>query len=296
MIMFYRRKLIIALLETIGTNIEKTKLIKMIFLLTQKQNIPTYDFLPFKYGCYSFSLGADLETMIKKDWLQKIGNEIGLSTDQTYFEDLIDFDQILVKRIVKLYGVMTSDRLTRLTYCDFPYYAIKSSIARNMLSEENFKNIAMSMPNNCETVLYTIGYEGISLDYYLNKLIKNNIGLLIDVRRKPISRKFGFSKKSLHNYCSLLNINYINFSEVGIDTLKRKSINDKSDYEYLFEEYRNSTLRETTSIQKKILGLLTKYKRIALTCFEADSSQCHRSHLSDNIKTLSKFRFKVIHL
>lgn len=98
------------------------------------------------------------------------------------------------------------------------------------------------------------------------------------------------------NYLSLDFDCFAPFSEVGIDTLKRKSINDKSDYEYLFEEYRNSTLRETTNIQKKILGLLTKYKRIALTCFEADSSQCHRSHIADNIKTLSKFRFKVIHL
>jgi hypothetical protein len=41
------------------------------------------------------------------------------------------------------------------------------------------------------TVIYTLGYEGISLEAYINKLIKNDVKLLCDVRKNPLSRKFG---------------------------------------------------------------------------------------------------------
>jgi hypothetical protein len=45
--------------------------------------------------------------------------------------------------------------------------------------------------------IVTIGYEGRSLEAFLNLLLQNSVTLLCDVRRNPLSRKYGFSKSTL---------------------------------------------------------------------------------------------------
>jgi len=57
-----------------------------------------------------------------------------------------------------------------------------------------------------------------------------------------------------------------------------------------------TTLKETDSYQTKIIELLTKYKRIALTCFEADICQCHRKPLAEAIAKNPIFEYEVKHI
>lgn len=55
------------------------------------------------------------------------------------------------------------------------------------------------------------------LEQYLNKLIENDVKVLCDVRRNPISMKFGFSKHQLIKACNGVGIEYKHIPEVGID-------------------------------------------------------------------------------
>ena len=54
--------------------------------------------------------------------------------------------------------------------------------------------------------LFTIGYEGISLDDFLITLDKANINVLLDIREFPISRRKGFSKNALCDALSRIDI------------------------------------------------------------------------------------------
>ena len=294
--MFYRRKIILALLEKIEVNLEKTRLYKLMFLLSQRQTNPNYDFVPYRFGCYSYSLKADLNTMVKKGWLSTSENGYGLSTDKKYFEELNTNDKSILLDTIDLYGKMSVDTITKHTYLNFPYFAINSTIAESILPAKYFEKVKSAKPLNSETVLYTIGYEGISLEAYLNKLIKNDIKLLIDVRRNPLSQKYGFSKKLLSDFCSRLNIDYIHIPEVGIDSSKRRELNSQDDYDTLFEDYKNTVLLETAEAQDRILQLINKHKRVALTCFEADNCQCHRTHLAEKIEKSPTFKYHIKHL
>lgn len=294
--MFYRRKLIFALLEKIQEDLEKTRLYKLLFLLTIRQGKPEYDFVPYRFGCYSYSLQADLNTMVKRGWLKVEGKKYGLSTTKSYFSELNENDKSILNDTINLYGQMSTDSITRHTYINFPYYAINSTIAEKVLKDKHLDKVKSSMPSSSETVLYTIGYEGISLEAYLNKLIKNDVKLLVDVRRNPLSQKYGFSKKLLSDFCTRLNIEYVHIPEVGIVSSKRQELNDQSDYDVLFEDYKNTVLQETTVAQDNILKLLVKYQRIALTCFEADKCQCHRLHLAEKIEKSPKFSYTIKHL
>ena len=294
--MFYRRKIILALFEKIEVNLEKTRLYKLMFLLSQRQTNPNYDFVPYRFGCYSYSLKADLNTMVKKGWLSTSENGYGLSTDKKYFEELNTNDKSILLDTIDLYGKMSVDTITKHTYLNFPYFAINSTIAESILPAKYFEKVKSAKPLNSETVLYTIGYEGISLEAYLNKLIKNDIRLLIDVRRNPLSQKYGFSKKLLSDFCSRLNIDYIHIPEVGIDSSKRRELNSQDDYDTLFEDYKNTVLLETAEAQDRILQLINEHKRVALTCFEADNCQCHRTHLAEKIEKSPTFKYHIKHL
>jgi uncharacterized protein (DUF488 family) len=184
----------------------------------------------------------------------------------------------------------------KYTYVHFPYWAIKSVKAESILTGEELKRVNLCKPKMGETVLFTIGYEGISLEEYLNRLLKNGIKILVDVRNNPLSMKYGFSKSQLKRYCESLSIQYIHFPEMGIQSGQRQELNSQSDYDNLFVAYRKNNLSQTQATQNKILSLLKQHNRIALTCFEANIYQCHRKHLADAISKLPGFEYEIKHI
>lgn len=88
--------------------------------------------------------------------------------------------------------------------------------------------------------IFTIGYESKTIEQYLAQLKANRIGVLIDVRKNPISRKTGYDAAVIpHRYEQLQQI------------LQMASI-----------------------------------KRVALTCFELEPEDCHRSRVTEALKEI----------
>ncbi|HNP95379.1 MAG TPA: DUF488 domain-containing protein, partial [Cyclobacteriaceae bacterium] len=52
-------------------HLNKIRLQKLLFLFTIKQSKAAYHFIPFRYGCYSYSANADLTTMVAKGLLKE---------------------------------------------------------------------------------------------------------------------------------------------------------------------------------------------------------------------------------
>jgi uncharacterized protein (DUF488 family) len=103
------------------------------------------------------------------------------------------------------------NRLVKLVYEQYPYYAINSRTAASIMDTTGIAQIRAVKERFKQTgrMLFTIGYEGITIEHYLNTLIKNGIQVLCDVRNNPLSRKFGFSKSSLQKYLGNIGIEYI---------------------------------------------------------------------------------------
>jgi uncharacterized protein (DUF488 family) len=295
--MFYRRKIVLALLELLEGKVEKIRLHKLLFLYSQrKPNGAEYDFIPYKFGSYSYSLHADLQAMEKHGLVFGSETEYTSAKSSGLYAQLTTSDQDILKAVVDAYGTMSNRQLMKHTYIDHPYYAIHSEAAEDLLTDPQMAAVRSAKPESSGTVLYTIGYEGISIEAYLNKLIRNNVKALVDVRNRPQSMKFGFSKNRMSAYCASVGIAYFHFPEVGIASEKRQQLEDQSDYDALFEHYRRNDLPKTVATQKTILELLKKHERIALTCFEADHGQCHRDPLAGSIASLPGFSYTVKHL
>lgn len=294
--MFYRRKVILAIIEAFGGFIEKIALQKLLLLFIKRQLKPDYDFIPYHYGCYSFSANADLTAMVKHGILNEDEKIFAKKDTINYTSKLSVSDKKNLIELHTLYGKMSSTALMKHTYLNHSYYAINSKVAKELLTAEQYQKVYTAKPVSSETILFTIGYEGISLEEYLNKLIKNDVKLLVDVRNNAMSMKFGFSKSQLLKYCNSLGIEYMHIPEVGIQSEFRQELNSQADYDSLFNQYKSSTLSKTKSSQEKIFDLLLKKKRIALTCFEANICQCHRKHLSEAITSLPNWDYELKHI
>lgn len=295
--MYYRRKIALSLIQVFEGELEKIQLQKLLFLFTRFQKEKkTYDFVPYKFGCYSFQANADLSTLKKYGIVSETNKSWKKEDEVNYLIELTKEDKKTISDFRIIYANKTSDDLINLTYKRYPYFAINSIVAEDYLTNEEFKNLDNYRSFDNQIVLFTIGYQGITLEAYLNKLIKNNIKVLCDVRKNALSMKYGFSKSQLKNACNGVGIEYIHIPEVGIDSEQRQELKTQSDYDVLFEEYKIHNLKKSIDSQTQILNLLKENRRIALTCFEADICQCHRKHLSEAITNLKGFKYNLEHL
>ncbi|GAB2819357.1 DUF488 domain-containing protein [Ferruginibacter profundus] len=294
--MFYRRKIILALLQAFDGRLPKISLQKLLFLFANRQTKPDYDFVPYLYGCYSFSANADLTAMVGHGQLSEDKISFTKIGEVDHVKTLRENDKKILIEIKNTYGKLTPNSLMKLTYLNYQYYAINSIKAKEILTDEQYRKVLNAKPFNNKTTLYTIGYEGISLEEYLNRLIKYDVKVLVDVRNNALSMKFGFSKKQLKSFCASLNIEYLHIPEVGIQSDQRQELKTQDDYDTLFNIYKKQNLKKTTSQQQQILSLLKNKKRIALTCFEADICQCHRKYLAEAITTLPEWHYELKHI
>jgi uncharacterized protein (DUF488 family) len=295
--MYYRRKVLLSLLQVFENRLDKIQVQKLLFLYSRYQTKKkTYEFVPFKYGCFSFQASADLKTLEKYGIVEEGSTYWEKKDDTNYLVQLDKNDKKIISDFSIIYRNKTNDDLISLTYKRYPFYAINSTVAENYLSKEELSNLDKLRSKEEEITLFTIGYEGITLEKYLNKLIRNNVKLLCDVRKNALSMKYGFSKSQLQKACERLNIKYIHIPEVGIESDKRQKLETQKDYDILFESYKRQSLPKTIEYQKEILNLLKKNRRIALTCFEADNCQCHRTHLANALADLKDFSYAIEHL
>ena len=283
--LFYRKKILLAILEAFGRPIEGVKFQKYLFLISQKRNRKYYRFIPYKYGCFSFESYNDKRSLIKAKYLAE-GTEKWVLTKNDNFLSAIDpKDKEAIWAVKKECGKLSRNALLSKIYSSYPYYAINSEIISQVgLSVQEHKKISDRKPGQTEPCLFTIGYEGRSIDEYLNLLIKNNIKLLCDVRKNPISRKYGFSKQSLQKKITELNMEYLHIPELGIHAHLRKGLETKEDYKKLFSLYARETLPVRKNELLEIVRHLEGKKRVALTCFEAEPSLCHRHCISSFLK------------
>ena len=290
---FYRQIFLLSLLDLIGGNINKTHLQKQCFLFSQRQPMG-YDFVPYQYGCYSFQLNKDLQDLSEQGFIEILESSINL-TIQNSIAWLKTRDSNSLLKYPDEYKQLKGDDLIAFVYKKYPYYAINSEIIDRVCSAQEKTKIENKKQQikKKNSAIYTLGYEGISLEAYINKLIQNNIKLLCDVRKNPLSRKFGFSYKALNNILPKFGIHYEHIPELGIASDKRQDLGDVNSYKKLFDEYRTILPRRKEALQE-VLDLQEKHQRIALTCFEKSHHNCHRHCISDYF--VDNYAIKTVHL
>lgn len=294
--MYYRRKFMLALIEVFGRELEKTNFEKLLFLFCVKFNCTYYDFFPYKYGPFSYVTYSDKRILTKQGYLVDNGN-FTLNRNISFLNKIKYQDKINLIYFKKQYSYLKGKQLIKEIYKKFPYFASKSEIIKDIFSDNEYDEIykkATNYKKQTESILFTLGYEGLTIDKYLNKLIENNISLVIDVRKNPRSMKFDFNQNKLKQYLSSVNIDYLHLPDLGINSNFRKNLHSVEDYENLLQFYKNTILIENKKSLNIIYEKLNKFSRVSLLCFEKQYNMCHRSKIAEYFE--KKKHIKIHHL
>ncbi len=298
--LYYRRKILLALLDLFDGQLTAKSLQKYLFLFTRRQCEKSFDFIPYRYGCFSFQANQDLLTMEKYGYLeiaeQSAGRFIRLKEPGNYLSMVDMFDKQALIETKETFDKLSQSELIRYTYQRYPYYAIKSSIAHQLLTPDELAAVEKQKRVSQVPQLFSIGYEGLTLETYINKLIINDVHVLCDVRKNAYSHKYGFSKSQLQKACCGVGIKYIHIPELGIESEKRQELKSQKDYDILFESFEQTTLKNNNNALLIVREFIDTEKRVALTCFEKNPSQCHRTRIANALMRLPaiEYTFKAL--
>jgi uncharacterized protein (DUF488 family) len=293
--MFYRRKILLALVEAFGGAISEIDCQKLLLLFEERRGENYYDFFPSNRGNFSLILAQDKGRLTDLDFLVP-GDTFQISTDQSYLDKIKSKDLIVLQALVSEIGDLRGEELIRKVYLELPYYASRSQIAASILNVSEYEQVHKSRNTAKTPGLFTVGYEGLSIDAYLNMLIANNINVLVDVRKNPISRKYGFSKKRLAAYTKLADITYIHIPDLGISPDLRQDLSSPESYQKLFDLYASQILPAQQQAIEQLKTVINENNRVAITCFEATYHSCHRHKITEYLEADPRFVTPITHL
>jgi uncharacterized protein (DUF488 family) len=139
--------------------------------------------------------------------------------------------------------------------------------------------------------IFTIGYEGTTMDEFLAALQQAGVERVIDVRALPLSRRPGFSKSPLGGALGEAGIEYVHLKALGTPADGRAAARAGRHSE--LERIYASQLELPEAIAQGAQMLeLARERPSALLCFEREPGECHRTLLLDAVAP----NVEVIHL
>jgi uncharacterized protein (DUF488 family) len=134
--------------------------------------------------------------------------------------------------------------------------------------------------------LFTIGHSTRPLEEFINLLEAFDIQTLVDVRSFPGSRRYPhFNREALRDSLAQAAIEYLHVPELGG---RRRPRPDSLNMAWRNESFRGyADYMETDEFHAGIERLMTvaRNRRTAIMCSEAVWWRCHRSMISDYLKS-----------
>jgi uncharacterized protein (DUF488 family) len=279
--MLRRQRTTLALLYEAKQRVSATQLFKLMFLLSQEtflgRDEAFYEFLPHKYGPYSFALNRELEALGSQGYIQENHagsmNTYGVTPLGTKEQRSVDSDtNRAVRFIYEKYGQLGIQPLLRDVYSRYPWYSTRSEL-ENLIPQDVPKRVV------APPAVYTMGYEERSVDGFFDRLLRVGIKVILDVRANPVSRKYGFAKKSLGAISGKLGLTYEHWPQLGIPSEKRQGVETPSEFKQLFGYYDRVILPKVNADVRRMADQMQQTPSV-LVCMERQAHDCHRSHLA----------------
>lgn len=141
--------------------------------------------------------------------------------------------------------------------------------------------------------LYTLGYQGQTIEPFLDLLLAHDVCHIIDVRQLPFSRKPDFSKKRLSAHLERVGIGYTHIATLGTPKALRDEVRRTHNYEAFFAAMHAVIVAQPQAIAQAVE--LARTQSSALLCFEAHVEECHRLVVAEAI-TQAEPQLEIIHL
>lgn len=303
--MLNNRKAYLHMIRQAETPLSRSKAQLLMFLAMHESNTGHYQFIPTEGGPLSLVLEDDTIAMLKKGLVVETRTAdpskqlLRVSAD-AYEEAMLpkDEERQLLDRVLGTYQAKEEEELLRLSITRKPFYGIRLPQEKILLLDKRTQSEIAAMQQTLkesERALYTIGYEKISLDEFILRLLLQGVKTVIDVRETTTSRRREFSKNPLQQALKTARIEYISMPEVGIPSEIRTKILAKGDHQDLLVWYREHVMHTSTSYAEEVATLVSR-ENTALMCYERDPKECHRSLFAQACKERHPEIPTIIHL
>jgi len=273
----------LGVLEAFGGELGRTDCLKMLFLLGQQvRSKRHYDFFPYHYGPFSHVAMQDKRRLMAQGYLRDTDGFV-LANASGHLDRLNATDRASLVELVAVVGSLRGRELLRHVYLTHPDCCCRSRVAADVLSDGEWSLVSSQWNAEISPCLFTMGYEGMTIDAVLNCLIAHNVRSVVDVRRNALSMKYGFSKKALGRYLAACGLEYTHCPELGIPSALRDDLDSPESYKRLFAKYRESILPDAGASINRVLQAVDERGRVALLCFERGYQQCHRHIVAEAI-------------
>lgn len=131
-------------------------------------------------------------------------------------------------------------------------------------------------------ILFTIGYQGLTPEVFVDVLQKAGVSTVADVRINPHSRKPGFSSKRLAETLEGAGFGYVWLKGLGSPDAARDRAH-AGDLEGMRLLYRQHLDRAEAAEDYATLKGLALDEDVCLLCYEADPNDCHRLILAEKL-------------
>ena len=293
--MLTREKAVLATLQETKHRLSSLVLTKLVFLLRQETAVAKrvagfYDFVPYRFGPYSFALHNDLGALKRNGYVEPSGDDwlLGrfVAPHRDWMSELDNDVAAAVRYVLSKRGALKKDDLLKHVYQSYPWFATKSEL-KHLIPED------VPTAARADTAVYTAGYQQKTIDAFLAGLLRLGILAIIDVRSNPISRNYGFAGRTLATLAEKVGIRYHHFPHLGIPSDERKGLTSPKQFGKLFDGYRKKVLPREPGAITEVAELMTKMPS-TLLCYETDPSLCHRSHLAQAVSEVN--RLQIVHL
>jgi uncharacterized protein (DUF488 family) len=142
--------------------------------------------------------------------------------------------------------------------------------------------------------LRTIGYEGFSVDNWLDTLEAQGVEVVVDVRDLPLSRRRGFSKSALREALAARGIEYVHVKALGNPKALREALKSGLPFDKFASTF--DSLLDDREEPLRALAALAEKRVACLVCFEEDPARCHRSLIAGRVAGLVNGAVRVEHL
>lgn len=126
--------------------------------------------------------------------------------------------------------------------------------------------------------LFTFGYEGLTIDAFINRLKEAQVEVIVDVRELPLSRKKGFSKTAFRAALAGAGIAYEHRPALGCPRPVRDRYKTDGDWAAYTRGFLAYLIQEKGEVAE--LARLARSSAACLVCFEADFDRCHRTYVA----------------
>lgn len=143
------------------------------------------------------------------------------------------------------------------------------------------------------STILTIGYEGSTIEDFVATLKLAAVEVLIDIRDVPLSRKRGFSKKSLAQLLESSGVRYVHLRDLGDPKPGREAARrgDMLAFQRIFRTHLQS--KGAQEALERALDISVG-ARACLLCFERDHSGCHRAIVAEEMASREAVQIRHI--